>query len=74
MVDPINLEDEHCTLAELARWLRVSERHVQRLLETGDAPPAIRLGRRVIFSRSAVRQWLDGRTSRRAPTNLRGHQ
>jgi excisionase family DNA binding protein len=56
-------EQEHITLAELARWLRVSVRHVERLLAVGEAPPAIRLGRRIIFNRGAVRQWLESRTT-----------
>jgi excisionase family DNA binding protein len=59
------MDDQHLTLPELARWLRVSERHVQRLLETGDGPPSIRLGRRIIFNRLAVQQWLETRTTGR---------
>jgi excisionase family DNA binding protein len=64
---PSNHDDEYCTLPELARWLRVSERHVQRLLQTGDAPPATRLGRRIIFNRANVQHWLERRTTRRGP-------
>jgi predicted DNA-binding transcriptional regulator AlpA len=64
---PSNHDDEYCTLPELALWLRVSERHVQRLLETGDGPPSIRLGRRIIFHRVAVQRWLDARTTGKTP-------
>jgi putative DNA primase/helicase len=60
------MDDQHLTLPELARWLHVSERHVQRLLETGDGPPSIRLGRRIIFNRVTVQQWLEARTTGRA--------
>jgi excisionase family DNA binding protein len=69
---PSNYDDEYCTLPELALWLRVSERHVQRLLETGDGPPSIRLGRRIIFNRVAVQQWLEARTSGRRPPSSEG--
>jgi excisionase family DNA binding protein len=51
--------NEHFTLRELALWLRVSERHIQRLLAAGDGPPSVRIGRRIIFSRAAVRRWLE---------------
>jgi excisionase family DNA binding protein len=64
-----NLDNEYLTLAETAEWLRISERHLQRLLETGDAPPFNRLGRRLIFSRVAVRRWLEARTSPKAPAS-----
>jgi excisionase family DNA binding protein len=51
--------NEHFTLRELALWLRVSERHIQRLLAAGEGPPSVRIGRRIIFSRAAVRRWLE---------------
>jgi excisionase family DNA binding protein len=70
---PTQYDDEYCTLPELARWLRVSERHVQRLLEIGDGPPSIRLGRRVIFSRVAVQKWLEARTSGPASPSGEGY-
>jgi excisionase family DNA binding protein len=66
MAEPTAMNDENCTLGELARWLRCSERHLQRLLEIGEGPPAIRLGRRIIFNRAMVRQWLEARSSGRA--------
>jgi excisionase family DNA binding protein len=67
MGHPGNHDDDYCTLAELARWLRISVRHLQRLLETGDGPPSIKLGRRVIFNRVAVQRWLEGRTTAKTP-------
>jgi excisionase family DNA binding protein len=66
------MDDQHLTLPELARCLRVSDRHVQRLLETGDGPPAIRLGRRIIFNRAAVQRWLEARTSGSRPLYSKG--
>jgi predicted DNA-binding transcriptional regulator AlpA len=57
-------ETEHLTLTETAEWLRCSTRTLQRLLETGEGPPVIRLSqRRLIFRLSDVRQWVEGRTS-----------
>jgi excisionase family DNA binding protein len=67
------MDDEHLTLPELARWLRVSLRHVQRLLETGDGPPSIRIGRRVIFNRVAVQRWLEARTTAKTPAVCEPH-
>jgi excisionase family DNA binding protein len=64
------MDDQHLTLPELARWLRVSERHLQRLLEIGDGPPLIRLGRRIIFNRVAVQHWLEARTTGRTSPSL----
>ena len=56
-------KSEHLTQAELARWLRCSTRTLQRLLSTGDGPPAIQLStRRLIFPLSDARSWLATRT------------
>ncbi len=57
---------EHLTLAETADWLRCSSRTLQRLLETGEGPPVVRLSeRRLIFRLADVRQWVEQRTSRK---------
>ena len=74
MVEPAIQDDGRWTVSELAKWLRVSDRHLQRLMETSDAPPAIRLGRRIIFSRAAVTKWLEARTSRRTPRAASGRR
>jgi predicted DNA-binding transcriptional regulator AlpA len=58
---------EHFTLTELAEWLRCSTRTVQRLIETGEGPPMIKLSdRRVIFRKADAQQWLARRTSANA--------
>lgn len=55
--------ERYLTLVETADWLRCSPRTLQRLLETGDGPPVVRLSRRrLIFRLSDVGRWLDGRT------------
>jgi predicted DNA-binding transcriptional regulator AlpA len=57
-------ESEHLTLDETAEWLRCSTRTLQRLLETGSGPPAIRLSeRRLIFRLADLRSWVAGRTT-----------
>jgi predicted DNA-binding transcriptional regulator AlpA len=54
---------EHLTLVETAEWLRCSSRTLQRLLETGDGPPVVRLSeRRLIFRLADVKRWIEGRT------------
>ena len=63
MAEIMPADNNHLTLDELAKWLRCSMRTVQRLLETGDGPPVIKLSeRRLIFRRDAVTRWLDART------------
>jgi predicted DNA-binding transcriptional regulator AlpA len=54
---------EFLTKRELAKLCRCSERTIDRLLESGDAPPLTRLSpRRVIFPAGKARQWLARRT------------
>jgi predicted DNA-binding transcriptional regulator AlpA len=56
-------ETDHLTLTETAQWLRCSTRTLQRLLETGDGPPVVRLSqRRLIFRLLDVQRWLESRT------------
>lgn len=52
------------THPEAARVLRVSTRTLDRLCETGEAPPRIQLtGRRVGYWKRDVMAWLRARTS-----------
>ncbi len=52
------------THSETARMLRLSTRSLDRLCETGEAPPRIQLtGRRIAYWRSDVMAWLQARTS-----------
>ena len=63
---PADPEDVVLTYPECARMLRLSVRSLDRLCETGEAPPRIRLtGRRIGFWRRDVLAWLQART---APT------
>lgn len=52
------------THPEAARMLRLSTRSLDRLCETGEAPPRIQLtGRRIGYWQSDVLAWLRARTS-----------
>ena len=49
------------SLSEFADMLGVSKRLVYKLIERDDAPPLIRIGRRVLIRREAAEQWLSER-------------
>ena len=54
-------DDVLLTEAEVAEMLRVSQRTVRRWRNEGSGPPALRVGRRIRYRRSAVEAWLDRR-------------
>jgi hypothetical protein len=49
---------EYLTKAELAEQLHRSIRSVDRWTLTGDGPPCVRIGRRSLYRRTAVVEWL----------------
>jgi predicted DNA-binding transcriptional regulator AlpA len=49
---------EYLTKEELAAQLGRSTRSVDRWNLTGDGPPCIRIGRRSLYRRAAVVEWL----------------
>ena len=49
---------EYLTKAELAAQLNRSIRSVDRWTLTGDGPPCVRIGRRSLYRRAAVIEWL----------------
>jgi excisionase family DNA binding protein len=51
--------DDVCTVAEVARWLKVDRKTVYDAVNRRELPSA-RLGRRVILSRAAITAWLAG--------------
>ena len=51
-------EHDTLTIAEAADIIRISRRHLHTLMQNGSGPPVIRLGRRKIIRREALRQWL----------------
>ncbi len=62
-----NYLDQH----ELAAQLKVNVRTIYRWLQRGDAPPHSRLGRRYLFSRESMRDWLQARESQPAKPRAR---
>ena len=48
------------SIAETAKVLGVSERHVARLI-AARAIPSVRIGRRRLVRRAALKGWLEGR-------------
>jgi excisionase family DNA binding protein len=52
---------EAVTIAEAADLIRVSRRHLQKLMASGDGPPVVQLGRRKIIRLDALRHWLVAR-------------
>jgi predicted DNA-binding transcriptional regulator AlpA len=55
---------ELLTEAEAAERLRVSQRHLQRLVELGEGPPRTRLGdRRIAYPLDGLTAWVRHRTN-----------
>ena len=52
---------EVVTIGEAADLIRISRRHLQKLMADGDGPPTIQLGRRKIIRLEALRHWLMNR-------------
>ena len=50
------------TTREVAKWLRVTERHVQNLVKDGVLPPPLRLGRAVRFCPDSIRKFITEKT------------
>ena len=55
-----NILSEYLTKQELAAQLNRSIRSVDRWALTGDGPPFVRIGRRTLYRRAAVVEWLRG--------------
>jgi len=50
---------ELLTKREVAQLLRISERTLERLTETGEGPPSLKFGRSRRWLRRDVEQWLE---------------
>jgi excisionase family DNA binding protein len=57
----MNFTDDQDLLTEreAAELLRISTRHLQRLIENRQGPPRVKLGRRVLYPRPTLLAWLD---------------
>ena len=68
---------EYLTKTELAAQLNRSTRSVDRWALAGDGPPRVRIGRRSLYRRAAVVEWLRGleitrgRTGRKRRTDAK---
>ena len=51
-------EDVLLSPSDLARWLGIPVATIYRWRYTGDAPPALRIGRHIRFRVGDVRRWL----------------
>lgn len=60
--EPDTARTDVCTVEDVARWLGVNRKTVYDGVNRRELPCA-RLGRRVLFSRSAITAWLAGRAS-----------
>ena len=52
------------TTPEAAHHLRLSDRTLERYRVTGEGPRFLKLGRRVLYRRSALDGWVDSRVRR----------
>lgn len=59
------------TAAEMADALGISERYLRTLVERGDAPPTLPFGRRLVFPKAGVEQWLANNASTIRKTAVR---
>jgi excisionase family DNA binding protein len=57
---------EILTIKEAADSIRVSRRHLQKLMAEGGGPPVISLGRRKVIRREALQRWLENRETANA--------
>lgn len=53
---------DYLTQAEAAQFTRLSPRTLERMRLTGNGPKYSKAGRRVIYSRRAIEEWLENRT------------
>jgi predicted DNA-binding transcriptional regulator AlpA len=57
------------TTDELADWLRTTPAGIHSLRYRSEGPPAVRVGRRLLFARADVEAWLESRKENGAPAN-----
>jgi excisionase family DNA binding protein len=60
------MEDELLTTEQLADYLHVAVQTLHQWRWTDSGPPGIKVGRRVLYRRSAVEAWLAKRASSQA--------
>lgn len=58
------MAETYLTQSETAKLTRLSPRTLERMRLTGSGPRYTKAGRRVIYSRNAIEEWLNSRTYR----------
>jgi predicted DNA-binding transcriptional regulator AlpA len=53
---------DYLTQSEAAQFTRLSPRTLERMRLTGNGPRYTKAGRRVIYARRAIEEWLENRT------------
>jgi predicted DNA-binding transcriptional regulator AlpA len=51
------------TLDEVAHFCRLSAKSIQRRIARGEFAPFLRIGRRMLWSRTQLNEWFNSRTS-----------
>jgi excisionase family DNA binding protein len=57
-VSPSSADDPLMTVKEAADYLRVSKSFLDKARLCGEGPPFIRVGRKILYRKSAVDAWL----------------
>lgn len=52
------MEDRFLLMADVSEITRLSIDTLRYLRKVGDGPPSFRLGRRVVYSEGALREWI----------------
>lgn len=53
-----NILDDYLTVTECAAELRIDKRTLERWHRLREAPPRVKIGKRVYYRREAVAEWL----------------
>jgi excisionase family DNA binding protein len=64
------LSDDWFEFSPTAKLLRVSDRTLYRWTASGYAPRHMKIGKRVVFRRSAIEEWLKSREEKPRPVSV----
>jgi excisionase family DNA binding protein len=62
-----HLLPRHDTVADVAAMLRTTPKAIYTMVERGQIAGVVRIGRRVLFRREALLQWLSERSGAHSP-------
>ena len=54
----INIDDRPWTIEQLREWLGISRSQAYKLNNAGGLPKCCRVGRRIVYTRQAIEEWL----------------